>query len=59
MGDHHDLAGRLLQGGGDDAGNDIRWTTRRIGHNEFHRAIRIGGMGRAHAQECRCGDAGR
>src|SRR6516225_2742434 len=41
MGDHHDLAGRLLQGGGDDAGNDIRWTTRRIGHNEFHRAIRI------------------
>src|SRR5262249_37949367 len=57
--DDEGLAGLLLQGGGDDAGDDVGRTARRVGHHDLDRALRIGRVGRAHAQQRRRRDAGR
>ena len=56
--DDEGLAGRLLEPGGDQATDDVGRTARRIGDHDLHGAVRISGIGRAHAQQCRRGDAG-
>ena len=56
--DDEGLAGRLLERRRHHAGNDIGRAAGRIGDHEFDRAVRISGIGRAHAQKCRRGDAG-
>jgi hypothetical protein len=56
--DDEGLAGRLLEPGGDQAADDVGGTARRIGDHDLHGAVRIGGIGRRHAQQGRRGDAG-
>ena len=49
----------LLERGSDHAADKVGWPAGSIGDDKFHRAIGIVGKGRAHTQQCRCGDAGR
>ena len=56
--DDEGLAGRLLERRRHHAGNDIGRAAGRIGDHELDGAVRISGVGRAHAQKCRRGDAG-
>src|ERR1700722_16941909 len=47
------LAGRLRQGGRDDAADEIGRAARRVGDDDLDRTFRVGGERRAHADERR------